>query len=95
MQATFTSFYFLCFFTGILLLYYLIPKKTQWVFLLFASIAYYLLTGNGVLILYPLAACAVAYAGIRVMAGTQDARKKKYALFGVAAVLIGILVRLK
>lgn len=95
MQATFTSFYFLCFFTGILILYYLIPKKTQWVFLLFASIAYYLLTGNGILILYPLAACAAAYAGIRVMAGTQDGRKRRCALFWVAAVLIGILVLLK
>ena len=95
MQASFTSFYFLCFYTCILLLYYLIPKKTQWVFLLFVSAAYYLLTGNGILILYPLAACAAAYAGIRVMAGTDDQKKRRRALFGVTAVLLGILAVLK
>lgn len=95
MQATFTSFYFLCFYTCILIIYYLIPKKTQWVFLLMVSIAYYLLTGNGVLIGYPLAACAVAYVGIRVMAGTEEAGKRRVALWGVTAALIGILVALK
>lgn len=95
MQATFTSFYFLCFYTCILLIYYLIPKKTQWVFLLFVSVAYYLLTGNGVLILYPIAACLAAYAGIRVMAGTGDVKKRRVALFSVVAVLLGILVVLK
>lgn len=95
MQATFTSFYFLCFYTCILILYYLIPKKTQWVFLLLVSFAYYLLTGNGILILYPLAACAAAYVGIRIMAETEKLWKRRGALFGVTALLIGILVALK
>ncbi len=95
MQATFTSFYFLCFYTCILFLYYLIPKKTQWVFLLLTSIAYYLLTGNGALILYPFAGCGVAYAGMRVMAGTEDGRKRRAALVGVVAALVGILFLLK
>lgn len=49
-----TSFTFICFFAGILILYYLIPKKLQWGFLLLCSVAYYLLSGNGFLILYPL-----------------------------------------
>lgn len=95
MQATFTSFYFLCFYACILIIYYLIPKKTQWVFLLFASAVYYLLTGNGLLILYPAAACVAAYGGIRVMAGTEDVKKRRLALGGVVLVLIGILVVLK
>ena len=67
MQATFTSFYFLCFYAGVLIIYYLIPKKLQWAFLLAASTAYYLLTGNGILILYPVGACLAAYGGIRLM----------------------------
>ncbi len=95
MQATFTSFYFLCFYACILLIYYLIPKKTQWFFLLSVSVAYYLLTGNGLLIAYPAASCLAAYAGIRVMAGTEDAGKRRLALFGVAAALLGILAVLK
>lgn len=90
-----TSFYFLCFFAVILLLYYLTPKKCQWMFLLLCSIAYYLLTDNGMLILYPLASVAACYIGTRIMAGTEDAKKRKYALLFVIAVNIGILVALK
>ncbi len=95
MQATFTSFCFLCFYTCILIVYYLIPKKTQWMFLLAMSVGYYLLTGNGILILYPIAACLAAYVGIRIMSGTEDERRRKTALFLVAGLLLGILVVLK
>ena len=42
-----TSFYFLCFFGVILILYYSIPRKLQWGLLLLCSVAYYLLSGNG------------------------------------------------
>lgn len=95
MNVTFTSFYFLCFFATVLLLYYLIPRKTQWVFLLGVSVLYYLLTGNGLLILYPFAACLVAYAGIRVMEGTENVKKRRLALFFAAFLLIGTLFVLK
>lgn len=95
MPATFTSFYFLCFYACILLIYYLIPAKMQWVFLLFASVCYYLLTGNGILILYPVAASAIAYGAIRVMAGTEDGKKRKRALAVSVFLLIGALVILK
>lgn len=95
MQATFTSFQFFCFFGIILLLYYLIPKKTQWVFLLGISVIYYLLTGSGLLILYPIAVCLAAYVGIHVMAGTDDTRRRRIALWLTVAVLLGILVVLK
>lgn len=95
MPATFTSFYFLCFYTVILMLYYLIPGKLRWGFLLAVSAAYYLLTGNGILILYPAAACLTAWTGMRIMAGTEDAKKRRIALGGVVAVLLGILFVLK
>ena len=45
-----TSFYFLCFFAAILIVYYLIPGRLQWLLLLACSVAYYLMTGNGLLI---------------------------------------------
>lgn len=95
MSASFTSFYFLCFYTGLLFIYYLIPKKMQWVFLLLSSIAFYLLTGNGILILYPAAACLAAYAGIRIMAGTEETGKRRGALVLVILLLAGILFVLK
>ncbi|MDD6810843.1 MAG: MBOAT family protein [Lachnospiraceae bacterium] len=90
-----TSFYFLCFFAVILIVYYLIPKKCQWMFLLLCSIAYYVLTDNGVLILYPIASVTACYIGTRIMGATEDAGKRKAALLFVIAVNIGILIVLK
>lgn len=95
MGATFTSFYFLCFYVCLLAVYYIVPKKAQWCVLLFSSIAYYLLSGNGILILYPIISCLAAYLGIRVMTGSGDGRKRKAALLGVIALQIGILFVLK
>ena len=90
-----TSFWFLCFFACILAVYYIIPGKLQWSFLLLCSLTYYLLTDNGFLILYPLASAAVCYGGIRVLAQTEDARKRKLALAAVVAANIGVLFVLK
>lgn len=42
-----TSFSFLCLFAVSLLLYYVIPKKAQWSFLLLLSAGYFL-TSDGV-----------------------------------------------
>ncbi len=95
MQATFTSFYFLCFYTVILMLYYLIPGALRWGFLLAVSAAYYLLTGNGILILYPAAACLTAWTGMRIMDRTEDVKKRRAALVLVIVVLLGILFVLK
>ncbi len=63
--------------------------------MLVSSIAYYLLSGNGILILYPLAACLTAYAGIFVMGRTSDGRKRRTALVFVILLLIGSLFVLK
>lgn len=63
--------------------------------LLAMSVVYYLLTGNGILILYPVAACAAAYAGGRLISEAKDVRKRKGALTAVTIVLLGILVVLK
>lgn len=92
---SFTSFYFLCFYACVLIIYYLIPAKLQWIFLLLSSVAYYLLSGNGVLILYPAAACLVAYAGICAMGRTVDVKKRRLALGFVVLLLIGCLFVLK
>lgn len=95
MGATFTSFYFLCFYAGILLLYYIVPKKMQWGVLLAASVIYYLLSGNGILIIYPIVSCLAACGGIRVIAVTEDRKKKKAALLAVIVLQTGILFVLK
>lgn len=92
-----TSFYFLCFFTAILILYYLIPHRFQWVFLLACSAAYYLLSGNGLLILYPIVSVSACYGGSRLLSTTpaEYAGRRKGILLLTILVNIGILAVLK
>ncbi|MBQ7615491.1 MAG: MBOAT family protein [Butyrivibrio sp.] len=96
-----TSFYFLCFFALVLFIYYLVPlftgKKGQWVVLLLASVAYYLLSGNGILILYPLLASLVTWILLRLLSGTTEEQvvKRRILLAAELTVLLGILVGLK
>lgn len=95
MGATFTSFYFLCFYVCVLFLYYIVPGKLQWGILLLSSIAYYLLSGNGILILYPVVSCLIAYAGIRMLSANESPKKRKLILAAVVVSQIGILFVLK
>ena len=95
-----TSFNFLCFFAGILILYYLIPGKYQWCLLLVCSVAYYLLSGNGILILYPTVSVTACYAGIRLLdaapaENVKCVKRRKGILAMTILVNIGILVVLK
>lgn len=92
-----TSFYFLCFFAAMLILYYSIPKKFQWGFLLVCSAVYYLTTGNALLILYPFVSVSVCYLGIRLLAKlpADKEKERKRALIVTVLVNIGILAALK
>lgn len=92
-----TSFYFLCFFAAILILYYVIPKKLQWGLLLTCSIIYYLLSGNGMLIAYPIVSVTACYVGIRLLTVTpaEDAKRRKGILVLTILVNVGILFILK
>lgn len=90
-----TSFYFLCFYGAVLFLYYTMPKKFQWHILLGASIAYYLLAGNGWLLLYPVATAVVCYLGGHMISVTEHSGKKKAALFFSLLGTVGILFVLK
>ncbi len=92
-----TSFYFLCFFAAMLILYYIIPGRLQWLLLLVCSVAYYLLSGNGLLILYPAASVTACYMGIRLLSAcpVQEAKKRKVILLMTILVNVGILVVLK
>lgn len=92
-----TSFTFICFFAGILILYYLIPKKLQWGFLLLCSVAYYLLSGNGFLILYPVFSVTACYAGTRLLLNTPEEQtgRRRAILWLTIAANLGVLVVLK
>lgn len=92
-----TSFYFLCFFAVILVLYYSIPAKLQWGLLLMCSVAYYLLSGNGMLILYPVVSVTACYAGIRLLTAAPEKaqRRRRWILTATILVNVGILAVLK
>lgn len=92
MGATVTSFYFLCFLAGLLLLYYIVPKSIQWIVLLGGSISYYLLSGNGILIVYPLIGCFVAYYGAILISKSE---KPRLFMLITVGLLIGTLFVLK
>ncbi len=96
-----TSFSFLCFFALVLIVYYTVPLLTrgrgQWIVLLTASISYYLLSGNGVLILYPLFSSLVTFVLIRILSRTdaENLRKRRIILGVELLALLGVLIVLK
>lgn len=96
-EMAITSFYFLCFFSLLLILYYTIPHKFQWGFLLVCSAAYCLLAGQGALILYPIVSVSACHTGTRLLAKTpmEEEKKRRGILMMTILVNIGILFALK
>lgn len=95
MGATVTSFYFLCFLLVVVIAYYVVPDKWQWGVLLLSSISYYLLSGNEILILYPIAACTVAWLCTWQMQKQSSPKVRRFFLIAAILLLIGVLFVLK
>lgn len=91
-----TSFTFLCCYGIVLLLYYLIPKKIQWCFLLPISFGYYIIAAdNPWLLLYPLVTITSVYIGAVLIDKVKEQGKKKIVLSLVVVFTLGILGTLK
>lgn len=92
-----TSFYFLCFFAVLLIVYYCIPRKFQWGVLLLCSVAYCLLAGQWVLIFYPILSVNVCFTGTRMLSVTPaEAVKKRRGILAMTILVnIGVLFILK
>ena len=95
-----TSFYFLCFYAVLLLLYYILPGKLQWMVLLGGSVAYYILSGQGLLLLYPLVTGGICFIAGRLIEKAQkekeiDDKKRKLGLLLALAGALGPLAVLK
>lgn len=92
-----TSFYFLCFFAVLLIVYYCIPRKFQWGFLLLCSVAYCLLAGQWALIFYPILSVNVCFTGTRMLSVTpaEAVKKRRGILTMTILVNIGVLFILK
>ncbi len=93
-----TSLAYLCFLIVSLILYYIIPKKMQWVVLLVSGIAFFLSYGNYFLIAYPIAASFVTYLSCIMMernASQDKSGAKKAWMAAGTVVVLGLLVTLK
>ena len=90
-----TSFLFLLFFAVSVILYYSIPGRCQWPFLLLISVIFFLTSGNALLILYPLVSVTVTYFGAKWMEQEKDHKKRKWGLSLVVVCNLGILIVLK
>lgn len=96
-----TSFKFLCFYALVLIIYYLVPlifrKKGQWAVLLAASICFYVMSDNPVLIIYPVLSVSVTYVLLLLLekVGDKAVARRRVILILELAVLLGILIVLK
>lgn len=96
-----TSFSFLCFFAVVLFVYYLIPKKAQWGYLLLISFAYFMTSaevadsGGWYVVLYPMAAVLAVYLAARMMDRTKEQKKRRAALICAVIFCLGLLCTLK
>ena len=96
-----TSFFFLCFFAAVLVIYYVIPKKAQWGFLLLVSLAYFMTSvevqdyEGWYLILYPMAAVAAVYIAALVIDRAKEQKIKRAALICAVIFCVGLLCALK
>lgn len=71
----FVTFDFLLFFAGAAVVYYVIPKRFQWMVLLAASVWFYGQTGAGMLV-FPILAAAVTYLAALAIGNTNQRQKK-------------------
>ena len=96
-----TSFKFLCFFALILIIYYLLPALTggrgQRYVLLAASLIYYVLAGNGLLIVCPLAASFATWLCVRAVLrmGRENVTGRRIILIIELVILLGSLAAFK
>ncbi len=90
-----TSFSFLCFFTVLLMVYYIVPKKAQWGVLLLASIMFFAASGEPWLIGYPIATVIVIYGGALYIHKVKEQKKRQIALSLVVVLCVSLLCILK
>ena len=90
----FNSFEFLLFFPIVTLIYFVIPAKVKWVWLLITSYFFYMNWHAEYALL--MAACTlVTFIASRLIVGTEDKKKRKLCLIGGIVFNIGMLAYFK
>ena len=87
---TITSLYFFIFLALGVLVYYIVPKKIQWIILMIMSIAFYIIAANPLTILYLVAATLIAYFSTIYISklGESNAKKAKYITYAAVVIII-------
>ena len=87
---TITSFWFLVFVIAGVLIYYVIPKKLQWLELLLLSVLFYWFAATPYTIVYLIAVTAIAYFVSNAMRHKDQDPKKALTITGwaIAAVVL-------
>ena len=98
-----TSLSYMGFFLVVIILYYVLPAKARWIYLLICSMAYMLISGDPILILYPLITVFITWICSRCMEGVKrreqsrdkcEKKRKIYLIIALSANL-GVLLVLK
>lgn len=91
---TITSFYFLALVAFGALVFYLVPKKVQWIELLVLSLVFYWFAAVPVTIIYLVAATGIAYLATALFDRLKESENSRKAAFWVAvcAVFINVLI---
>lgn len=88
---TITSFYFFMFILAGACIYYVLPKKIQWLELLVLSIVFYFITATPYTIVFPIIATVFAY-GATILQQTEIIKKAKWRYTGCTIVTLAVIV---
>lgn len=88
---TITSFYFFIFILVGGCLYYILPKKVQWLELLALSIVFYCVMATPYTIIFPIVATALAY-GVTLFQQTEKVKNAKWKYTGCSVIALVIIV---
>jgi len=87
-----TSLKYLGFFIAVLIVYYALPKKCRWQFLVVASLSYSCLAAEPLLLVYPVVSVFIAWMCTNRMSGSA---KKRFLLIVAILANLGVLIALK
>ncbi|MCR5798941.1 MAG: MBOAT family protein [Lachnospiraceae bacterium] len=90
-----TSLSYMGFFAAVILLYYCLPKKAKWPYLLLCSLVYAALAGEMILILYPVFGILIAWICTNRMTAGMDKKRRKCLLWLSLLANLGVLVVLR
>lgn len=88
---TITSFYYLIFILMGGCIYYILPKKMQWVELLALSIVFYCMVANPYTIIFPIIATGLAYS-VTLLQQTEYIKKTNWQYAGCTLISIAVLI---